>query len=110
MPTGVEVTVPVPAPALTTVSVCVVSVNVAVTFVASVTVVVQGPVPAHPAPDQPLKTEPIAGVALSWTELLGANWAEQVAPQSMPLGVDLTAPEPLPAKVTVNFGYARKVA
>jgi hypothetical protein len=51
---------------------------------------------------QPVKVEPAAGVAVKVTSAPLANEAEQVAPQSMPAGVLLTVPLPLPAFVTVS--------
>ena len=68
MPVGVLVTVPLPVPALLTMSVADDDVaNVAVTVVAAVTVTVQGPEPVHPPPLQPLKVDPVAGVAVRVT-------------------------------------------
>jgi len=64
-----EVTVPVPVPDLLMVRV-VGPVKVAVMDVAAVAVTVQVPVPVQLPPDQPLKIEPTAGVAVSTTEEL----------------------------------------
>src|SRR5439155_24421607 len=66
MPVGLPVTVPAPAPSGVMVSVKV-GVKLAVTVVAAETVTVQGPVPVHPAPLQPVKAEPATGVAVSVT-------------------------------------------
>ena len=66
IPAGVLVTVPLPLPALLTVRVKV-GVKVAVTVVAAVRVTLHAPVPVQPPPLQPVKTEPIAGVAVSVT-------------------------------------------
>lgn len=63
MPAGIEVTVPVPAPVLDTDSVCWCSAKEAVTDRAASMVTTQLPVPLHPAPDHPEKSESAAGVA-----------------------------------------------
>lgn len=96
------VTVPVPVPVLETDSVKLGMVsNVAVTAVGDVpTFTVQVPVPEHPPPLQEVNLEPAAGVAVSVTELPLLNSAEQVAPQLIPAGELLTAPDPVPASVT----------
>lgn len=65
-PTGVTVPLPLPAPATLSANFC--SVNVAVTVVAAFTVTVHGAVPVHPPPLQPVKVEPVAGVAVSVTD------------------------------------------
>jgi hypothetical protein len=65
MPAGDEVTVPAPVPALLTVSANGASAKVAVTVVAAVIVTTHEPVPLQPPPDQPLKIDPPAGVAVS---------------------------------------------
>jgi hypothetical protein len=100
IPAGLDVTVPLPVPALSTVSTGVVSVNVAVTFLAVVIETVHvAALPVQPPPDQ-LKVEPVAGVAVSTTLSSAANKAEQVVPQLMPAGAEVTVPVPLPALVT----------
>src|SRR5438552_4135686 len=66
IPAGVLVTVPLPVPALLTVR-ATVGVKVAVTVVAAVRVTLHTPVPVQPPPLQPVKTEPLAGVAVSVT-------------------------------------------
>jgi hypothetical protein len=66
IPAGLLVTVPVPDPARVTLS-GTIGMNVAVTGVAAVTVTVQVPVPLHPAPLHPVKTESTPGVAVSVT-------------------------------------------
>src|SRR5206468_4311239 len=70
MPAGVLVTVPVPVPLGVTVRARTCGAKVAVTVVAAVTVTVQGSVPLHPPPLQPVNTEPTAGVAVSATVVL----------------------------------------
>ncbi|HKR78407.1 MAG TPA: hypothetical protein VJR69_01780 [Nitrospira sp.] len=76
--------------------------------------VVQVPVPEHPPPLQPAKTDPADAVALSVTELFVGKepLAElQPLPQLMPLGLLVTVPVPVPALLTVSVeGTALKVA
>ena len=55
MPTGLLVTVPTPLPTFTTVSVRF-GTNAAVTVLAASIVTVQGSVPLHDTPPQPVKT------------------------------------------------------
>ena len=66
MPVGLLATVPAPVPFGVMVSTKV-GVKLAVTVVAAETVTVQGPVPGHPAPLQPVKAESLLGVAVSVT-------------------------------------------
>ena len=63
----------------------------------------QKPVPEQ-APDHPVKVEPAAGVAVSVTVVPLAMPAEQVTPQEIPAGEDVTDPLPVPARVTVKAG------
>jgi hypothetical protein len=60
----------------------------------------QVPVPEHPSPDQPVKTEPPSAEAVRVTEvpLLKLYW--QVLPQLIPLGLLVTVPEPVPVLLT----------
>jgi hypothetical protein len=105
IPLGVEVTVPVPDPALLMVSVNTwggIGVNIAVTDLVVSMVTVQGPVPVQTPPDQPKKTVSAAGVAVNVTDVPLAYEAEQVAPQLIPLGVEVTVPDPNPTLVTVS--------
>jgi hypothetical protein len=76
-------------------------VNVAVTLRADVMETVQVEVPLH-APDQPENVEPVAAVAVRVTLVPDAKEAEQVAPQLIPAGLDVTVPDPVPAFVTVS--------
>ena len=54
-------------------------------------------VPVH-SPDQPVKADPIAGVAVKVTEAPLTNEKEHIVPQSIPDGVDVTVPEPVPSR------------
>jgi len=101
-PAGELVTVPVPAPVTVTVSPTVAGAKVAVTVVALVGVRVQVPVPEQPPPDQPTKTAPPVGVAVSTTVLLDGKLAEQVVPHAMPAGELVTLPLPRPVRTTVT--------
>jgi len=67
--------------------------NAAETLFAASMVTVQDAVPVQ-APDQPLKTKPMAEVAVSVTCVPLANDAEHDAPQLMPLGALVTVPPP----------------
>jgi len=68
------------------------------------------PVPEQPAPLQPVKVEPAAGVAVSVTTVPSLNDVEHVAPQSIPAGELETEPEPVPDFVTVSVCVTVKVA
>lgn len=88
--------------------------NVAVTaLVAALKVTVQAALPVH-APDHPENILGAVGVSLRVTAVFGGNVAVQavVEPvvQSIPAGVLVTVPEPLPASVTVNPSPALNVA
>ena len=76
--------------------------NVAVTFWAALMVTVQGLVPLHPPPLQPVKVEPPLGVAVSVTVVPLVKLAVQVLPQVIPAGLEVTEPEPVPFSVTVS--------
>jgi hypothetical protein len=103
IPVGALVMVPVPAPVLLRVSEKVWSANVAVTVCAAFMVTVHVvPVPVQPPPLQPVNVEPAAGVAVRVTAVPLENAAEQVEPQSMPVGALLTVPAPAPALLKVS--------
>jgi hypothetical protein len=108
IPAGLEVTVPVPVPVFATVRVWA-KPKVAVTDLAALRVTEQAPVPAQ-APLHPVKTEPAAAVLLRVTTVPDAKGAEQVAPQLMPAGVEVTVPVPVPAFTTVRVWLSLKVA
>ncbi|PYM76868.1 MAG: hypothetical protein DME03_07795 [Candidatus Rokuibacteriota bacterium] len=101
MPGGALVTLPLPSPARITVIVTGGGEKVALTVVAVVSVSAQAPEPVHPPPNQPMKTQPAAGVAVSDTDVPEAKLAAQLDPQSMPPGVLVTVP--VPARVTVSW-------
>jgi hypothetical protein len=102
IPMGFEVTLPAPAPLLATVSSWVVNVNVAVIVTGDgVIMTVHVPVPLQPPPDHPANVEPVAGDAVSTTEVPFVKSSEQSAPQVMPAGADTMVPLPLPAFATV---------
>ena len=84
--------------------------NVAVTVVAALKVTVQVPVPEQPPPLQPVKAEPAAGRAMRVTAVPLAKLAEQVAPQSIPVGLLVTVPVPMPVVVTLSTKVGVKVA
>src|ERR1700737_3397683 len=78
--------------------------NVADTALPESTAIVQPALPVQPEPAQPPKLEFKSGAAASVTTVPEANVAVQVAPQSMPAGLEVTFPEPLPAFATVRLG------
>lgn len=103
MPEGEESTVPVPGPAFVTVNGNVSFAKLAVTVFASSIVTVQEPAPAQ-APLQPVKDEVAFGVAVSVTVEPTVNGALQLPPQSIPVGLLVTEPPPLPLFDTVSTG------
>src|SRR5437773_1503636 len=77
--------------------------NVAVTLVAAFIVTAHVvPEPEQPPPLQPAKVEPPAGLAVSVTEVPELYEAEQVAPQLIPAGFEVTVPPPEPGLLTVS--------
>ncbi len=56
----------------------------------------------QPVPDQPAKTEPEAGVAVSVTAVPLLRVVEQALPQLIPAGLLVTVPLPVPALATVS--------
>jgi len=65
------------------------------------------PVPVQPPPLQPLKVEPVAGVAVNVTAVPLAKAAEQVVPHEMPVGALVTVPVPGPALVMASVKGCR---
>ena len=87
-----------------------VGLNFAVTLSLALSVTTQVEPVLQLPPVQPAKDEPLAGVAVSVTEVAGAKLALQVCPQLMPEGLLLTVPLPMPLKVTVSTGEVLKLA
>jgi hypothetical protein len=85
------------------------SAKLAVTVVLAVRVTVQLPVPEQPPPLQPVKADPVLGVAVSVTGGSLLYVAEQVAPQLIPLGVEVTVPLPVPVLLTVSVNRCTNV-
>jgi hypothetical protein len=94
--------VPLPSPDLVSVRVKDFTVKIAVTFVAAVISTTQDPVPEHPPPLQPVKSEDTFGVAVSVTWVPCSNASAQSLPQLMPVGEEVMVPVPVPALVWVS--------
>ncbi len=62
----------------------------------------QDPVPEQPPPDQPAKLLPEPAAAVKKTVVPSKNPAEQVPPQLIPAGEEVTVPEPDPVRLTVS--------
>ena len=92
IPDGFDVTVPLPASALFTVSAKLFSVKVAVTVLAAVWVTVQVRPATASQPLQLASVELAAGVAVSVTWESLRKEAQQLVPQLMPAGADVTVP------------------
>jgi hypothetical protein len=73
--------------------------KLAVTDRASLIVTLQLELPLQ-APLQPVKTEPLAGLAVSVTTVSRLKAREQLLPQLMPEGDDVTVPVPVPVLLT----------
>jgi hypothetical protein len=76
--------------------------NVAVVVFAASIVREHVPEPLQ-APDQPENVEPAAAVAVNVTTALSAKSCEHVEPHSIPTGLDVTVPAPVPAPATVRL-------
>jgi hypothetical protein len=107
IPLGFEVTVPLPAPDLAMVSVKATWVKVAVTDFAALKLTVQEAPETESHPLQLEKTDPVAAVAVRVTTVPLSYWAEQVEPQSIPLGLEVTVPLPGPDLATVSVNRTR---
>src|SRR6185437_14493342 len=79
-----------------------VALKLALTEAAAFMVTVQPAVPKHPPPDHPANVKPEAAAAESVTLVPSAKLAEQVAPQSIPAGDEVTDPEPDTETLKVN--------
>jgi hypothetical protein len=109
IPGGSLSTMPSPAPDLVTVSVKAAgaAVKVAVTVgLPTMATVHDEPVPLQPAPLNPLKVDPLTVVALSVTVVPVAKSAAHVPGQAIPLGLLVTLPGPVPARITVSRSVA----
>jgi hypothetical protein len=82
--------------------------KVAVAELSAVRLIVHAPAPEH-APDHPVKVDPAAGLSVSVSAAPSGNGCEQAEPQSIPAGVEVTAPRPLPDVATVNV-FGQRVA
>jgi hypothetical protein len=105
IPVGLLVTDPVPVPARVTVSMgcwTTIAENWAITEVWEVSVTTHEFIPEHP-PDQPVKIDPDAGVAVRLTFVPEVKFAVQVDPQLIPEGLLLIIPVPVPLDVTLNW-------
>ena len=91
MPAGVLVTAPVPVPAKETPRVNS-GAKLADTDVSAESDTVQVPVPVQAEPLQPVKTNPAAAAGVRVTAVPLLNELEQVAPQAMPAGFEVTDP------------------
>jgi hypothetical protein len=76
--------------------------KVAVTAVLPVKVTLQEPVPVQ-VPDQPANVELLFGAAVSVTMVPLVTLVLHVAPQSIPAGLLVTVPAPVPALWTVSW-------
>src|SRR5207302_1723940 len=83
--------------------------KLAVTDRAALMVTVQVVPEAASQPLQPVNVDPVAGVAVRVTTVPLSKAAEQVAPQLIPAGSEVTVPLPVPALVTVRVLRARAV-
>lgn len=96
----------VPPPVRTIVSPHGFRVNVAIALFAASSASVHVPVPAH-APAHPANVEVASGAAVSVTVLPPSYCDEQVEPQLIPAGAEVTTPPPVPALATVT-GYVNR--
>lgn len=105
MPLGLLVTVPPPVPDLVTVTaVLAAALKTAVTVAFPVTAHIT--VPEHPPPLHPANTDPGEAEAVSVTDVPASNRLTQAPPQSIPAGVEVTVPAPVPCFLvsTLNVG------
>ncbi len=96
MPLGLLVTIPLPVPVKPTVKTAPLTTGSNRAETVAVALTVQAPVPAHPPPLHPANLEPAAAVAINVTVVPASNRAAHAAPQSMPGGLEVTVPVPVP--------------
>lgn len=101
IPLGLLVTVPEPPPPTVTFNGCN-EPKFAPTVWGEFTITVHGPTPAQPDEFQPTNPEPESGFAVRVTEVPLLKLKTHVAPQSMPGGVLVILPVPLPEGATVK--------
>jgi hypothetical protein len=109
MPAGLLVTVPLPVPAFDNVSVYVIGTKLKVAVQLTVLLTVMLPLEQAASPDQPAKTDPLAGTAVRVTTVPLTKLLEQPLPQFMPAGELVTLPLPVPARLTVTVKLAAGV-
>ena len=111
MPARLLVSVPLPGPPIDAVSVAGCCENVATTVFATLSEVVQVMLePVHP-PLQPMKPVPGAATSVRVTSVPFVKSYVHVDPQSMPAGLLVTVPEPVPRLLMVSLaGSSVKVA
>jgi hypothetical protein len=110
MPPTLLVTVPDPEPAPSSDSVKKVAKEAVTVFAASI-VTVHGPVPVQPPPLHPVNVLPVVADAVSVTEVSAWNGVLHpvvaappfVMTQSIPAGLEVTRPLPVPAPATVSW-------
>ena len=110
IPGGLEVTVPLPMmPVFLTVRVkrCTAKVALTARAVLMVTLQVVPETVSHPL--QPLKMDPLAGLAVRVTVVPLLYVAEQVGPQLILPSLEVTVPLPVPAPVTVKVTVTVKL-
>jgi uncharacterized RmlC-like cupin family protein len=102
IPVGDDVTVPDPVPVFDTLNKKDEGPKFAVTVRAWDMVTLQVVFVPVQAPDQPANREPELAVAVRVTTVPEPNAAEQVDPQLIPVGDDVTVPDPVPVFDTVS--------
>jgi hypothetical protein len=102
MPPTLDVTVPEPDPTFATDSARVAGTNVAVVDLAVVIDNVHVADAPEQEPAHPVNTEPAPGVAVSVTDVPCVMLAEHDEPQSIPPTLEVTVPDPDPARAAVS--------
>jgi hypothetical protein len=112
IPGGFELTSPLPlaAPVLLTVSTNRCSSNVAVTVLAALIVTVQVVPETVSHPPQPARVELPAALAVRIAVVPASYCWEQAVPQSIPGGLEVTLPVPVPACITRRIGRSLTVS